>query len=55
MDTVYSSSLCVVFSLTFTHDSQRLYASDVDGTVAVFEKPKGTSTKSKPVNFISFL
>ncbi|KAL5007985.1 hypothetical protein ScPMuIL_013566 [Solemya velum] len=42
-----------VVSLTFTHDSQRLFISLIDGTVTLWEVP--SSGKQKPPRFISFL
>ena len=41
------------FSLTFSHDSQRLYMSSSDGTVSVWESPP--LGKQRPHNFIIYL
>lgn len=42
-----------VISLTFTHDSQRLYMSTSDGTVSLWESPP--FGRLRPHNFTAFL
>ncbi|XP_048259527.1 lysosomal-trafficking regulator-like isoform X2 [Haliotis rufescens] len=42
-----------VVSVIFTHDSQRLFASALDGSVTLWEKP--SQSKPKPENFIAFV
>ncbi|XP_067682841.1 lysosomal-trafficking regulator-like isoform X2 [Haliotis asinina] len=42
-----------VVSVIFTHDSQRLFASALDGSVTLWEKP--SQSRPKPENFIAFV